>query len=326
MQQAATRHRHRAVSAAPDAAEAVGAWLDRLLVERRLAAKTGEAYGRDLAQFCAFVTGHIGHPPTLADLAGLSATDIRAFLAARRMDDIAPRSLSRAIAAIRSFYRYLETVRGVSSNALSGLRGPKKPKSLPKPLSAPGARAVIDAGAIAVDGGAPWIVARDAAVLSLLYGCGLRISEALAITLAEAPGPGGDAALSVTGKGGKTRLVPVLPQVRRAIADYLAELPYALDPADRIFRGSRGGPLDARTVQRRMESLRGALGLPDSATPHALRHSFATHILSRGGDLRVIQELLGHASLSTTQIYTAVDEARLLEAYEAAHPRMAARR
>ncbi|MCB1475990.1 MAG: tyrosine recombinase XerC [Rhodobiaceae bacterium] len=307
--------------AAPDCAAAVNGWLDKLGIERRLSDNTTEAYGRDLSQFCQFLTGHLGKPPSLKDMTGLAARDIRAFLSQRRMEGIQPRSLSRAIAAIRSFYRYLQVDRGLASNTLAGLRGPKKPKSLPKPLPAPAARSVIDARTIAVDGGEPWVVARDAAVLGLLYGCGLRISEALSITLREAPKAGRNDVLTITGKGGKTRLVPVLPAVRAAIAEYLDLLPHALDDDETIFRGVRGGPLDARTVQRRMESLRGALGLPDSATPHALRHSFATHLLSRGGDLRAIQELLGHASLSTTQVYTAIDEARLLSVYETAHPR-----
>ncbi|MCC0056705.1 MAG: tyrosine recombinase XerC [Rhodobiaceae bacterium] len=307
--------------AAPDCAAAAAGWLDKLGIERRLSPNTTEAYGRDLSQFCLFLTDHLGKPPALKDMAALTARDIRAFLSQRRMQGIQPRSLSRAIAAIRSFYRYLQVDRSIASNALAGLRGPKKPKSLPKPIAAPAARSVIDAATIAVDGGEPWVVARDAAVLGLLYGCGLRISEALSITLRDVPKTGRGDILTITGKGGKTRLVPVLPAVRAAIAEYLDLLPHALDDDEAIFRGVRGGPLDARTIQRRMESLRGALGLPDSATPHALRHSFATHLLSRGGDLRAIQELLGHASLSTTQVYTAIDEARLLSVYETAHPR-----
>jgi len=307
--------------AAPDLRDAANGWLAGLAGERRLADKTVEAYGRDLRQFLTFLRDHLGGPPALADIAGLSAIDIRAFLAARRAQKISGPSLSRALAAIRSFARHLEKTAGITVPALATVRGPKKKHALPKPLAAETALRVIDATQIDPGESDPWVAARDAAVFSLLYGCGLRISEALGLTRADAPPAGTDSVLRIAGKGGKTRLVPVLPAVADAIGDYLARCPYRLAPDGPLFVGARGGPLNPRIVQRRMAHLRGAFGLPDSATPHALRHSFATHLLMNGGDLRAIQELLGHASLSTTQVYTEIDETRLLDAYHAAHPR-----
>ena len=196
------------------------------------------------------------------------------------------------------------------------LRAPRQPKSLPKPLTAADARRVVSFGEQLAE--KPWIAARNAAVLTLLYGSGLRISEALAIKAGELPGAG---VLRVTGKGGKTRLTPVLPLAQQAVAEYRRLCPHHLDPKGLLFRGARGGPLDPAIIQREMKKMRSALNLPDTATPHALRHSFATHLLGRGGDLRTIQELLGHASLSTTQVYTGVDTERLLEIYDRAHPR-----
>ncbi|MCT8972397.1 tyrosine recombinase XerC [Microbaculum marinisediminis] len=305
--------------AAADLRASAEAWLTSLATERRLSDKTVEAYGRDLRQFLTFLRDHLGDPPAAADFADLRPTDIRAWLAARRGDGLAGPSLSRALAAIRSFTRFLEKTTGTRTTALTVVRGPKKRHALPKPLSRDAALRVIDAEEIDTGAAEPWIAARDAAVFALLYGCGLRISEALGLTRSEAPAP--DTALRITGKGGKTRLVPVLPAVAEAIADYLRLCPYALAADGPLFVGARGGPLNPRLIQRAMARLRGALGLPDSATPHALRHSFATHLLMNGGDLRAIQELLGHASLSTTQVYTEIDENRLLEAYHAAHPR-----
>jgi len=201
------------------------------------------------------------------------------------------------------------------------VRAPKLAKTLPKPLAIPAAKRLLDTGLRAGEARAPWILARDAAVLALLYGAGLRISEALGLKRADAPAPGLGDAITVTGKGGKARMVPVLPQVARLIADYVALCPYELPAAAALFVGAKGGALSPRIVQLAMARLRGALGLAETATPHALRHSFASHLLARGGDLRAIQELLGHASLSTTQIYTAVDTERLLEVYRSAHPR-----
>ncbi|MBS7697119.1 MULTISPECIES: tyrosine recombinase XerC [unclassified Chelatococcus] len=295
-------------------------WLSYLAAERRLSPKTVEAYGRDLRQFLTFLTEYQGEPATLRTIAALGPADIRAFLAARRRDGIGSHSLMRQLAALRSFARHLERSGLGNASAFAAVRGPKVKKNLPRPLAVTAAKAVTTIESRAGDDRAEWILARDAAVLALLYGSGLRISEALGLQRRHAP-VDGQMDITVTGKGGKTRSVPVLPQVSRAIADYLAACPHPLPPEGPLFVGTRGGPLSPRIIQLVMENLRGALGLPTSATPHALRHSFATHLLGRGGDLRAIQELLGHASLSTTQNYTKVDAARLLAAYDAAHPR-----
>ena len=305
------------VSAAPDLLAALAQWLVHLRAERRLAAKTVEAYRRDVDQFLAFQTVHLGNPPGLADIAELRPADFRAFLAARRAGGAGSRTLARGLAGIRSLIRYLEKQGLANAAGAAAVRAPRQPKSLPKPLSVTDARRVAAADALDAE---PWIVARDAAVLTLLYGCGLRISEALGLTRADAPGPDQEA-IRVVGKGGKARLVPVLPVVRRAIAEYLRLCPFAISDDGPLFLGARGGPLSPRIIQLVVKRLRGALGLPETATPHALRHSFATHLLAKGGDLRTIQELLGHASLSTTQVYTAVDTAHLLDAYRSAHPR-----
>ncbi len=307
--------------AGPDVMALVDGWLTTLTSEKRLSPKTIDAYERDLRQYLVFLRDHLGAIPAVGDLARLTATDTRAFLAARRAEDAGPRTISRQIAGLRSFFRHLDKVHDIETRALAGIRGPKKPRALPKPLDRPSARAVTQADAILPDTDEPWIAARDAAVLALLYGCGLRISEALGLTRGEAPPPGATDSLRIAGKGGKTRIVPVLDVVRRRIADYLALCPHPLPADGPLFVGARGGPLNPRLVQKRMALLRGALGLPNSATPHALRHAFATHLLSNGGDLRAIQDLLGHASLSTTQIYTNVDETELLATYRSAHPR-----
>jgi integrase/recombinase XerC len=298
----------------------IARWLSHLSAERRLSPRTVEAYGMDLHQFLAFITLHKGQPPELADLARLQPADIRSFLAERRLQGVQSRSLMRQLAGLRSFFRFLEMEGLGDASALSAIRSPRLPKSLPKPLSAQQAKAVTSEESRAGEDREPWILARDAAVLSLLYGAGLRISEALAIRMQDAPLPGIER-LVVLGKGAKQREVVILPQVARAVHDYVKACPYALTPQDALFRGAKGGPLSPRIIQLAMEGLRGALGLPQSATPHALRHSFATHLLSRGGDLRTIQELLGHASLSTTQLYTEVDAARLMASYRGAHPR-----
>ncbi len=296
------------------------AWLASLAKERRLSGKTVEAYARDLRQFLAFLTNHLGEPPSVKGILSLKPMDIRAFLAARRMDSVGSRSLMRQLAALRSFARHLEREGHGTASAFAAIRTPKVDKNLPRPLSASSAVAVTDAGTRASENRKLWILARDAAVLSLLYGAGLRISEALGLQRRDAPVQGVDT-ITVTGKGGKTRSVPVIPAIQRAVEEYLALCPYAVAPEGPLFVGARGGPLSPRIIQLAVEELRGALGLPDSATPHALRHSFATHLLARGGDLRGIQELLGHASLSTTQLYTKVDAARLMDAFDAAHPR-----
>ena len=299
----------------------VQAWLSQLALQRRMSPKTVEAYERDLRQFLAFLAEHCGEPPTAALLSALEPRDIRAFMAARRMAGIGARSLVRALAGIRSFARHLERAAIAEISALSAVRGPKTPKSLPKPVSASAAKRMIDTGLRAGEEREPWILARDAAVLALLYGSGLRIAEALSLKRGEAPEPGRGDSITVTGKGNKVRMVPVLRQVLALIAEYVSLCPYDLPADGPLFVGAKGGPLSPRIIQLTMERMRGMLSLPDDATPHALRHSFATHLLGRGGDLRSIQELLGHASLSTTQIYTAVDTERLMEVYASAHPR-----
>jgi integrase/recombinase XerC len=303
----------------PEVTAELGRWLGHLGAERRMSGKTVEAYRRDVHQFLAFLREHLGRRVTLSALARLIPADVRAFMAARRAGGIGGRSLMRALAGVRSFARFLERDGKGKVAALAAVRAPKIPKTLPKPLSIASAKRVSDADLRAGEERAPWVLARDAAVLALLYGGGLRISEALGLKPRDFAGIRD--ALTVTGKGNKTRMVPLLPQVAQMVADYAALCPYDLPADGALFVGEKGGPLSPRIIQLAMERLRGALGLAETATPHALRHSFATHLLVRGGDLRAIQELLGHASLSTTQIYTAVDAERLLEAYRDAHPR-----
>ncbi len=305
------------VIAAPDLMKERQRWLESLAGERRLADNTLEAYERDTRQFLAFLTAHLGAPPGVGDIAELRPADLRAFLAARRREGSGARSLGRHLAGLRSFLRHMERKGLVNAAGAGAIRSPKQPKSLPKPLTGNQAVTVVQADTQLSD--EPWIAARNAAVLTLLYGCGLRISEALDLTPKAFDGDGN--ILRVTGKGRKTRIVPLLPVVREAVESYVRLCPYHLEADAPLFRGARGGKLQPAIIQREMQRLRSALGLPDSATPHALRHSFATHLLSGGGDLRTIQELLGHASLSTTQVYTAVDAARLLDVYEKAHPR-----
>ena len=303
----------------PEVAAEVVRWLGHLGAERRMSVKTLDAYGRDVRQFLGFLTEHLGRRVTLSALARLAPADVRAFMAARRAGGIGSRSLMRTLAGARSFARFLERDGKGKVAALAAVRAPKVGKTLPKPLSVASAKRVADADLRAGEEREPWVLARDAAVLALLYGCGLRISEALGLKPKDVAGDRD--ALTVIGKGNKTRMVPLLPQVGQLVADYAALCPYDLPRDGVLFVGEKGGPLSPRIIQLVMERLRGALGLADTATPHALRHSFATHLLARGGDLRAIQELLGHASLSTTQIYTAVDAERLLEAYRGAHPR-----
>ena len=303
----------------PPLRAAVAGWRDGLARERRVAANTGEAYARDLRQFLTHLDRRLG-PPTIPGLLGLRPRDVRGFMAARRADGVSGRSLMRGLAGIRSFARHLEREGHGSLAALGAVRSPKVERRLPRPLPVSAARAMTMPETRAGEDREPWVLARDAAVLGLLYGSGLRISEALGLARRDAPLPGTDA-VRVTGKGGKVREVPVLRPVARAVADYVAACPLPLPGDGPLFVGTKGGPLSPRIVQYAVASLRGALGLPDSATPHALRHSFASHLLARQGELRAIQELLGHASLSTTQLYTRVDAARLMDAFEAAHPR-----
>ncbi|MCA3573199.1 MAG: tyrosine recombinase XerC [Aestuariivirga sp.] len=306
-----------AITLAPDAALAAQGWLRTLRTERRMAAKTLEAYARDLGQFARFMADHLGESPSNAALAELAASDFRAFLARRRTEGAESRTLARQLSSIRSFYRFAER-RGLFRNAaLSTIRAPKLPHAVPKPLPPEKAQRLVKADLLAAEETPGWILARDEAVLTLLYASGLRISEALSLTRAQVDSP----VLTVMGKGGKTRIVPLLPAAREAVARYLDLCPFSPAPREPMFRGVKGGPLNARNIQLLIERLRGALGLPDTATPHALRHSFASHLLANGADLRVIQELLGHASLSTTQVYTEVNRAHLLAQYRKAHPR-----
>lgn len=301
---------------ADDLRSAIGAWLDWLAAERRASAHTIAAYGRDLAAFFDFLGAHRGEMPSLAAMSRLGPADFRAFMAQRAMEGCERTTMARGLSSLRGFVRFLERRKLAAAPGLAVLRAPKLPAGVPKPLTVEDAGAAIDAaGDLAMSA---WQQKRDIAILTLLYGCGLRISEALGLTLGEAPS---GEVLVVTGKGRKQRHVPVLPAVRDAIADYLAACPFPLSKDGPLFVGARGGPLNPRLVQRQMQTLRGMLGLPETATPHALRHSFATHLLGGGGDLRAIQELLGHASLSTTQRYTKVEPEHLLAIYDAAHPR-----
>jgi integrase/recombinase XerC len=305
---------------APKVAAEVDNWLRHLGDERRFSPKTVEAYRRDVLQFLAFLAEHLGGAPSLGALGRLSPADVRAFLAARRASGIGSRSLMRALAGVRGFARYLERNGKGKVGALAAVRSPKIAKTLPRPLPAAAAKRVADPDLAAEDGHQVWINVRDAAVLALLYGSGLRVSEALGLKRGDFTAGACDA-VTVIGKGGKERMVPVLPQVAKLTADYLGLCPYDLPRDGPLFVGAKGGKLSPRLIQLAMARLRGALGLPDTATPHALRHSFATHLLARGGDLRAIQELLGHASVATTQIYTEVDAQRLIDAYRSAHPR-----
>jgi integrase/recombinase XerC len=293
----------------------ISAWQRELDSVRRLAPNTLEAYSRDVDQFLTFLCAHTGGPVTLATLRELRGADIRAFMAERRNETLGSRSLARVLSALKSLFRFLEREGAVTSEALNVIRTPKLPKSLPKALTVSEARDTISTTADMEE--RPWVAARDMAVLSLCYGAGLRIAEALALTRGDLEAQ----VLRVTGKGGKVRMVPLIDAVRKSIELYLELCPFRSWPDEPLFRGVRGGVLSPRLIQLRVVQLRSALGLPPSATPHALRHSFATHLLGRGGDLRAIQELLGHASLSTTQIYTAVDTERLLDSYRQAHPR-----
>jgi integrase/recombinase XerC len=298
--------------------EALGRWLEHLALERRVSPRTTQAYEACVRAFLTFLERHTGGPLDLAQLSAATAADLRAYLAFRRSEarPLGPRSLAQALAAIRTFYRFLDRRLGVENVSILRVRGPRARPALPRPVTEAQARDLIaDAPS---QGGAAWIALRDQAVLTLLWGCGLRISEALSLKRADAPLP---ESLRITGKGGKTRLVPVLPAVREAVGAYVAASPHAASREAPLFIANRGGPLRPRQVQALVQDLRARLGLPDDATPHALRHSFATHLLGAGADLRSIQELLGHVSLSTTQKYAAVSGSALLEAYARAHPR-----
>ncbi|HEY4342998.1 MAG TPA: tyrosine recombinase XerC [Parvibaculum sp.] len=304
------------IAAAGDVRAEIRKWYGHLLGEKRSSPLTLIAYHRDVAGFFDFLCDHLGGPADLGALAKLQIRDFRAFLTHRRNDGLTSRSLARNLSSVRSFFRFLDRANIVSNAALKALRTPKIPHGIPKPVAENAARAMIaEAGEIE---SAPWIAARDAAILTLLYGCGLRISEALGLNRNDAPLPD---VIRIIGKGQKERLVPVLPITRDAVNEYLALCPFGLEPADPLFVGARGKRIDQRIVRGLVIKLRGRLQLADTVTPHAFRHSFATHLLAAGGDLRAIQELLGHASLSTTQMYTEVESQRLLDIYDKAHPR-----
>ncbi len=304
----------------PATAALVERWRRFLKSEKRSSVHTVAAYLRDAQGFLVFMAGHLGGPPAPAGLARITITEFRAFLAHRRGEGLTSRSMARVLSSLRSFFRYLDKIEDIHNAAISAVRSPKVPRSLPRPLSEAGAQAVIEE--VALLAGDEWTGARDTAVITLLYGCGLRISEALSLNMGDLP-PGGmmGDVMVIRGKRGRQRMVPVLPAVGQAIAEYLRLVPHDLVADGPLFVGKRGGRLNPRAVQKAMEAVRRALGLPESATPHAMRHSFATHLLAGGGDLRTIQELLGHASLSSTQHYTEVDSASLLATYEKAHPR-----
>jgi integrase/recombinase XerC len=302
--------------AAPDVAAAARSWLDRLKNEIRASPHTLAAYARDAEAFVSFLADHIGGEPDLAALKKLRPADFRAWLTKRAMSDFERTSTARALSAVRSLFHHLDRAGLVHNGALGAVKAPKLPKSVPKPLTERETLDLLDNAEL--DASEPWIARRNAAVLMLLYGCGLRIAEALSLTRADAPS---GETMTITGKGRKQRMVPVLPAVRDAVAGYIEACPHALASDAALFVGVRGGPLHPRIVQGLIQKLRPLLGLPETATPHALRHSFATHLLAGGGDLRTIQELLGHASLSTTQRYTAVDAKKLLDVYDEAHPR-----
>lgn len=305
--------------AAPDLQNALGQWLTWLAHERRVADLTRHAYARDIGQFLSFLARHQGELPRLSSLASLSRGDFRAWMAARQSEGIEARSLARSLSALKNLFRFLAK-RGLAANgAIAALRAPKLPRTVPKPLTVGEAMDVVDEVASLQD--EAWIGKRDAAILMLLYGAGLRIGEAVALNRRDLPMTGEVRTLAVIGKGRKTRVVPLLPDIVTAVRDYLAACPWGGTGSDPLFMGAKGGRLNPRLVQKAMQTLRLALGLPETATPHALRHSFATHLLGAGGDLRAIQELLGHSSLSTTQRYTEVDAQHLLQIYQAAHPR-----
>ncbi|CAM3096183.1 integrase/recombinase XerC [Paracoccus aminovorans] len=301
---------------APAMADNLARWLDSEKATRDLSEHTIRAYQADLLAFLAFLGGYHGTPALPATLGSLTQTDMRAFAAAERGRGLGARSLARRLSATRSFIRWMSDRHGFDASRALAARSPKFTRSLPRPLAPDQAEAVLDiAGDTHPE---PWIAARDTAVLTLLYGCGLRISEALNLNGADWPFR---EALTIRGKGGKERQVPVLPIAREAVAAYLAVCPWPLEPQSPLFRGARGGRLNQALISGAMRHARQVMGLPPTATPHALRHSFATHLLAAGGDLRTIQELLGHASLATTQVYTGVDDARLLAVYRSAHPR-----
>ncbi|MGB4111761.1 MAG: tyrosine recombinase XerC [Yoonia sp.] len=301
---------------APALTHALASWLDHCRALGGAAENTVKAYQSDVLGFLAFMTQHHGEAQGLGPLSKITVSDMRAWMASERTSGVGARSLARQLSAVKTFYRWLSEREGFEPTAVLSTRSPKFTKKLPRPLAEDAATAMIDT--VEMQATDPWVAARDSAVVTLLYGCGLRISEALSLTGADVPLP---QVMRITGKGGKERIVPVIDAAREAVASYLRLCPHPMEPNAPLFRGARGGPLNPRAIQKVMERSRMQLGLPATATPHAMRHSFATHLLTAGGDLRAIQELLGHASLSTTQAYTAVDTAHLMDVYNKAHPR-----
>ena len=300
----------------PAARDALQGWLGWQKSLRSASPNTLDAYARDVGEFLAFITMHKGEAQGLKPLMRLTVSDMRAWMAHSRGGGITPRSLARKLSAVKSFFRWLSEREGADVSAVLNTRAPKFQRKLPRPLSEEAAASVLET--VELQHVTPWVAARDVAVVTLLYGCGMRISEALGLEGKHVPLP---SVLRIIGKGGKERLIPVLDAARESVARYTRLCPYPVEPDQPLFRGVRGGRLSPRAVQKAMEQTRAQLGLPASATPHAMRHSFATHLLGAGGDLRAIQELLGHASLSTTQAYTSVDQARLMEVYDKAHPK-----
>ena len=300
----------------PALTDALDRWLDHARALDAVADNTIKAYRADVLGFLAFMQGHFGEAQGIGAISRIGVGDMRAWMARERSRGMAPRSLARALSAVKSFYRWHSEREGFEPTAVLSARAPKFHRKLPRPLAEDAAREMIDR--VGLQATEPWVAARDEAVVTLLYGCGLRISEALGLTGRELPLP---EVLRIRGKGGKERIVPVIPAAREAVAHYVSLSPFEPEPNAPVFRGARGGALSPRAIQKVMEQARLQLGLPATATPHAMRHSFATHLLARGGDLRAIQELLGHASLSTTQAYTAVDAAQLMDVFERAHPR-----
>jgi integrase/recombinase XerC len=299
-----------------DATSALSSWQEQMTHTRRLSPRTVEAYTHDVGKFLGFLSEHRGEAIDDKSLADVTPADVRGWLATRRQDGLGPRGIARAVSALRTFFTYIDKHHGIENQSIRRVKQPKLPPSVPKPVSIPGAQALLDEAELS--GSEPWMAARNVAVLTLLYGAGLRISEALNLNGEDVPLP---ETLVITGKGNKQRIVPLLPETREAVDRFLTLAPYKPTRGTPLFRGARGKRLHPRIVQGLMQNLRRGLGLPESATPHALRHAFATHLLGAGGDLRAIQELLGHASLSTTQRYTAVDQTHLLKVYESAHPR-----
>lgn len=303
-------------SISDDTVNALSRWRRYLESERRVSDHTLNAYGRDLGSFILFLGEYKGTVVTLSLLSGLQVRDFRAFMASRRNDGLSPQSTARLLSSVRNFYRYLARAEGIENDAIDAVQSPKKPHRVPRPLTEEAARSVVEILPDFSD--EDWVAARDIAVISLLYGCGLRIGEALGLNKMDQPKSD---TMRVLGKRNKERVVPVLPAVRHAIDDYIAKCPYQLAEEGPLFVGKRGGRLNPRIIQSTMQKVRIALALPETATPHALRHSFATHLLSRGGDLRTIQELLGHSDLKATQVYTEVDSAQLKRVYDQAFKR-----